>query len=63
MSDEELLSEVVALSDGREDEQYYHIISLPTSDALTFNNTSELNQAGDSRLYRLLTTGNGISFL
>ncbi|KAF5308498.1 hypothetical protein FQR65_LT06163 [Abscondita terminalis] len=60
VSDEELLSEVVALNGNREDEQYYHIISVPPNESMNFTNgATELNNVSDSRLYRLLTTGNG----
>ncbi|KAK5645486.1 hypothetical protein RI129_006786 [Pyrocoelia pectoralis] len=60
VSDEDLLAEVVTLNNNRDDDQYYHIISIPTNDGAVFNHTPDANHTSDSRLYRLLTTGNGL---
>ncbi|KAB0795367.1 hypothetical protein PPYR_12206 [Photinus pyralis] len=59
VSDEDLLAEVVSLNNNRDDDQYYHIISLPSSGGAIFNHAADSNHTSDSRLYRLLTTGNG----
>ncbi|KAF5291186.1 hypothetical protein FQA39_LY14428 [Lamprigera yunnana] len=57
VSEDDLLSDVVALN-GNRDEQYFHIISVPPNESIHYSHSAELNS--DSRLYRLLTTGNGL---
>lgn len=56
VTDEDLLSEVVAINRDREDGQYYNIIPVPPGDHMAFNNTKVSAQTPDSQLYRLLTT-------
>lgn len=58
---DELINEIVHLEDVREQHQYYHLVPMTAADA-TLTQTSEIN-GSDSRLYRLLTTGNSKYFV
>lgn len=49
---------MVKLEGVRENTQYYHLVSMSTAEN-TFIPSNELS-GSDSRLYRLLTTGNSM---